>query len=440
MKDIEKNITLSNVTLYCVDTRNPEIAVEALNKSCEYINFKNVVLFSDEKPFNFNDEYKFIKIDKIKNLLDYSKFMMNILPDYIDTEFCMSIHADGYIVNPNNWDSRFLDYDYIGAPWTGKEVFVTDNTRVGNGGVSIRSKKLLEEVKNLSCDGHEDTEICHRYRNYLISKNIKYAPLELAAKFSVEQVCEDVHKNYENECFAFHGMSHSNFHKNKVKDLYFNFYKNSLINMSDERLLKFLDEEVGVSEPTYFQAKFKGNLEVQQIPVEYIKLLKFFKSTNIENYLELGVANGGSFYINSIFMQKTTKIVHCVDCLAYKDAPHVRQTYDKINNKVLKLKEFFPDKNIVFFNNTTDEFFENNKQKYDCIFIDADHSYEGVMKDYKNSLNFINSGGYLIFHDINNTDTGVNKCWNEIKDNHEIVGTFSHPYSTACGIGILKIQ
>jgi hypothetical protein len=352
----------------------------------------------------------------------------------------MCVHADGYIVNSKNWNNKFLDYDYIGAPWTGKEFFTTPDTRVGNGGVSIRSKKLLHVVKDLSCNGHEDTEICHRYRNFLISKGITFAPLELAGKFSVEQICEDVHKNYETETFAFHGMKYSNFHKENIKKLYFNFYKNNLINMSRDRLFKFLDEEVGVSESAYFQAKFQGNLQVQQIPVEYIGLLEFFKSNNIKKYLELGVANGGSFYINSIFLQKTANVIHCVDSLEYKDAPHVRQTYDKINSKVLKLKEFFPEKEIHFFNSTTDAFFEENKETYDCIFIDADHSYEGVMKDYINSLKFIKSGGWLIFHDINNTDTGVNKCWDEIKDRHEIIGVYSHPFSTACGIGVLKIN
>lgn len=437
---MKNKLSLNNITLYCVDTRNPELAVEALNKCCEEIEFGSIILFSDEKPFNFNKSFKFVRIDKIHDLVQYSKVIMNGVPHHIETEFCLSIHVDGFIINPEKWDNDFLNYDYIGAPWTGKEFFLTAETRVGNGGVSLRSKKLLDETKNLPCNGHEDTTICQVYRSYLMEKGVKFAPLELASKFSVEQVCEDLHDNFQENCFAFHGAKYSPFHKQKVKDLYLNYYKNGLIKMPKERLLKFLDEEVGVSETEYFHAKFKGNLEVQQIPVEYIELLEFFKSTDIKSYLELGVANGGSFFINSLFLQQTANIIHCVDSLEYKDAPHVKQTYDKINNKVLKLKEFFPGKNIEFFNNTTDGFFQNNTQTYDCIFIDADHSYEGVMKDYNNSLNFVNKGGWLIFHDINNTSTGVSKCWNEIKNNHEVIGVFSHPYSTNCGIGVLKIN
>jgi hypothetical protein len=434
------NINLENVTLYCVDTINPEIATEALKKSSENIKFKKVVLFSDNVPFNLEDSFSFIKIDKINSLLEYSKFIMNILPDFIDTEFAMSVHADGFIVNSHNWNPEFLNYDYIGAPWDKNAHFITPENRVGNGGVSIRSKKLMDLVKDLPCKGHEDTEICQRYKSQLVNSGIKFAPKELAAKFCVEKVCDDLHTNIETESFAFHGKLYSQFHKKNIRDLHFDFYKNSLIKMNDERLFKFLDEEVGVSQTDYFCAKFAGNLQVQQIPVEYLGLLNFFKSNNISTYLELGVANGGSFFINSIFSQKTTNLIHCVDCLAYKDAPHVQQTFDKINNKVSKLKEFFPEKTINFFNMTTDEFFDQNSQTYDCIFIDADHSYEGVMKDYVNSLKFVNKNGWLIFHDINNDDTGVCKAWNEVKNNHKIESIFSHEFSKGCGIGILRME
>ena len=216
-----------------------------------------------------------------------------------------------------------------------------------------------------------------------------------------------------------------------------NFYKNEIIKLNDYGLYRFLDEQVGVSETGYFNAKFSGNLQVQQIPLEYVGLLNFFRSNNIKKYLELGVGNGGSFFINSIFLQKSVEIVHCVDSLEYTN---FGQTFDKINKKIEKLKEFFPNKNINFFNMNTDVFFENNKEEYDCIFIDADHSYSGVIKDYYNSLKFIKKGGWLIFHDIQSTDTGVFEAWEELKNKQKIMHTFLHPYIKTCGIGIMQVN
>lgn len=215
-----------------------------------------------------------------------------------------------------------------------------------------------------------------------------------------------------------------------------NFYKNEIIKLDNYGLYRFLDEQVGVSGTGYFNAKFSGNLEVQQIPLEYVGLLNFFRSNNIKRYLELGVGNGGSFFINSIFLQKSVETIHCVDSLEYTN---FGQTFDKINKKVEKLKEFFPDKNINFFNMTTDKFFETNKEEYDCIFIDADHSYSGVIKDYENSLNYVRKGGWLIFHDIDSTSTGVCQAWNELKNKQTVVDTFSHPYIKTCGIGIMQV-
>jgi hypothetical protein len=425
---------LNNVTIYSIDTRNPEMVVEALKKTCEKIKFASVILFSDRKPFNFDDNFTFIKIEKIRDLLHYSRFIMNEVPKYINTDFCMSIHADGYVINPHNWDDKFLDYDYIGGPWTGKEHFTTPQTRVGNGGVSIRSKKLLEYTSRLSCDSHEDTEISIRYRNYLINNGIKFAPLELAAKFSVEQVCSDVHQNYQNDCFAFHGKTYSDFHRLKIRDLYYQFYKNCLIKMDSERLFKLLDEEIGVSDASYFNANFEGNLEVKQNPYEYKELLEFFKNNNIKKYLEIGSTNSGSFFINSIFLQKSVDILNYIEKIDSEDDINLK----KVNNKILKLKDFFPNKNIDFFNISTDLFFENNNQTYDCIFIDNEQSYENLKQTYLNSLKCLEKEGFIIFHDIKNEKNAAFKLWLEIKDHHKIIGIISDKNN--CGIGILKID
>ena len=49
---------------------------------------------------------------------------------------------------------------------------------------------------------------------------------------------------------------------------------------------------------------------------------------------------------------------------------------------------------------TSDKFFENNKEVFDVVFIDGLHEYEQVHRDAINSLNCINTGGYIAFHDF----------------------------------------
>ena len=48
---------------------------------------------------------------------------------------------------------------------------------------------------------------------------------------------------------------------------------------------------------------------------------------------------------------------------------------------------------------TSDKFFENNDEKFDCIFIDGLHTYSQVKKDIDNSLKFLNYGGIILLHD-----------------------------------------
>ena len=143
-------------------------------------------------------------------------------------------------------------------------------------------------------------------------------------------------------------------------------------------------------------------------------------------------------------MQSTAKILHCVDNIAYRDT-HVQQTPEKIQAKVDILKKMFPSKEVCFFNSSTDNFFANNTKNYDCIFIDADHTYEGVKADYENALKCVNKNGFLIFHDIGNMGdgVGVGKFWEEIKHNYNYI-EFKHKADHVnfynCGIGILEIQ
>jgi predicted O-methyltransferase YrrM len=52
-------------------------------------------------------------------------------------------------------------------------------------------------------------------------------------------------------------------------------------------------------------------------------------------------------------------------------------------------------------NTTSDLFFESNKDSFDLIFIDGDHTSEQVEKDIVNAWNHLKKGGAILIHDIN---------------------------------------
>ena len=51
------------------------------------------------------------------------------------------------------------------------------------------------------------------------------------------------------------------------------------------------------------------------------------------------------------------------------------------------------------FRGTSDEFFNKNNKKFDCIFIDGLHEYDQVYKDIINSLDCLNEDGIILLHD-----------------------------------------
>ena len=50
---------------------------------------------------------------------------------------------------------------------------------------------------------------------------------------------------------------------------------------------------------------------------------------------------------------------------------------------------------------TSDAFFAQNKERFDCIFIDGLHTFEQSLKDFYNAWEVLNKGGAVVFHDTN---------------------------------------
>jgi hypothetical protein len=165
----------------------------------DHINFGAIKLFSTADPII--DGVCFTTISEM-DINSYSRFCINEIHKHIDTEFCLIFQDDGFIVNPNLWTDTFFNYDYIGAPWPLYIGWPIEGRQVGNGGFSLRSRKLLDFIKDFQCTGNEDMMITNVYRDQVDSAGFTFAPVDIARQFSVEIAIDPDHN--PNQTFGFH--------------------------------------------------------------------------------------------------------------------------------------------------------------------------------------------------------------------------------------------
>lgn len=207
-------LDLSRITLVAIDnTCRIEKTIKAIYTCIEQANFGSVKLITSS---NYIQKYKEelssdgIIIEEMRYPITdinlYSKYILYELYKHVDNEFCLVVQDHAFIVNPDAWTDEFFNYDYIGAPWPYMEnSYITpfnEHIRVGNGGFSLRSKKLLEvpnkvEIpfdctsgdfyKHFNANNFaEDGNICVHNRHLFLKQGCKFAPLEVAVKFSYE--------------------------------------------------------------------------------------------------------------------------------------------------------------------------------------------------------------------------------------------------------------
>lgn len=192
---------LPSVTLCAVDCLNPALALRALDICGLQCNFGDVMFLSDRANQYELAGCRMIAIPRIGSVAEYSRFVLKELGQYCNTEHLLLVQWDGYIINPHSWRPEFLEYDYIGAPWS----WYQDDHRVGNGGFSLRSRRLLDALQDEGIVDlePEDEAIGRRYRPLLEAKyGIRFAPEEVAEAFSYETIAPS------GDPFGFHGLFH----------------------------------------------------------------------------------------------------------------------------------------------------------------------------------------------------------------------------------------
>jgi len=176
-------LDLPGVTLCCVDTANHALAARALRRSAIGIRFARSLFITDRRVDEPGIEVR--TIAPLTSRDDYSRFVLASLLDHVDTPHVLLVQWDVYALNAAAWRSDFLDCDYIGAKW----FWAPEGQRVGNGGFSLRSRRLLEALRDprIVLTEAEDVTICRTFRTLLEREHaIRFATESQADRFAFE--------------------------------------------------------------------------------------------------------------------------------------------------------------------------------------------------------------------------------------------------------------
>lgn len=192
---VEK-LDLRNISLVCVETRYPELARFAIERCLAGAEFKECLLFTSR--LHVLPAYiRQVLVAPIESVEAYSAFMVEELGAHFSGSHVLIMQWDSFIVDHSQWQSAFLDYDYIGAPWSHRPV------AVGNGGFSLRSRRLYDVLPQLQIEQPhpEDYAICELHGARLQDDfGIRFTDARLASAFAFECIPPTA------PTFGFHGF------------------------------------------------------------------------------------------------------------------------------------------------------------------------------------------------------------------------------------------
>jgi cephalosporin hydroxylase len=140
------------------------------------------------------------------------------------------------------------------------------------------------------------------------------------------------------------------------------------------------------------------------------------------NYVEIGCYAGGSA---CLILQRENTNVFSIDLGNPINPNIVKQNVNKLNKH---------NNNYNYIKGSSHDLETFNKLKeyvdeIDILFIDGDHSYDGVILDFEMYSKLVKSGGYIIFDDYNDyqhspkVKPAVDDIVSNLKNSYDIIGT-----------------
>jgi cephalosporin hydroxylase len=194
-----------------------------------------------------------------------------------------------------------------------------------------------------------------------------------------------------------------------------------------------------------FGFDFEGvRIAPMQIRIEITQLLRELERRRPRTLLEIGTANGGSLYL---FCEVAASDAHLVSV----DLPGglfgggyeatSEPLYDSFARAEQRLDLLRANSHDLATKQRVEELF--GSRGVDFLFIDGDHSREGVENDYRAFAPLVRTGGAIAFHDIHPGPSslvgGVPEFWSELKTTVEHEELVDSEAQEGYGIGLVKV-
>lgn len=167
---------------------------------------------------------------------------------------------------------------------------------------------------------------------------------------------------------------------------------------------------------------------------EYRAINEWLQGRTFHNFIEIGSAWGASFHLWSL---------HTDGLKISIDLPDPYPTVRDFSARDALWRSYFTDVYPIVGDSTHQETVDRvaeilNGDLIDFLYIDADHTYDGCMSDYKMWKHFVRPNGYIGFHDVLASQcVGSNRVWTELTDN--LSPEQYHLCQGRDGIGIIQV-
>jgi predicted O-methyltransferase YrrM len=185
-----------------------------------------------------------------------------------------------------------------------------------------------------------------------------------------------------------------------------------------------------------------GLIKPGQVQSEISGLLEMINRMELKVILEIGTANGGTLFLFSHMASEGATIISI-------DLPGGRFGGGYPAWRTLLYKSFaLPGRRLCLLraDSHKGDTLEQVKailagREIDFLFIDGDHTYEGVKMDFEMYSPSVKKGGIVAFHDIvtHPSETGceVSKLWEEMKSRYNHLELVKDQSQNWAGIGII---